>query len=136
MGMRGSISRNDQADRAPIAGTRRAGWHLRSPSYDVFFALALWNERHPILERTYFRFDRKRRQSGEDVKDTILPRLTPTHSYMKSISTKYPQAGISLQPAAGRKSTSQQSEPEYELLDTGVFYENRYFERIRGIREG
>ncbi len=92
------------------------------------FALALWNHRDPILKERLFGLTNPEGNHGEDVKELYYYLdNTPTHSYQKHLY-KYPQAAF---PYADLVRTNQQRgkrEREYELLDTGVFAENRYFD--------
>ena len=93
------------------------------------FALALWNGGDPILKERLFGLTGPEGNHGEDVKELYYYLdSTPTHSYMKALY-KYPQARVSLR-AAGRGRTGERgsSEPEFELLDTGVFDDDRYFD--------
>src|SRR5919202_2269709 len=92
------------------------------------FALALWNGRDPILKERLFGLGGPEGNHGEDVKEYYFYLdSTPTHSYMKMLY-KYPQAAF---PYADLIETNQRrgkNDPEYELLDTGVFAGNRYFD--------
>src|SRR6266481_1136735 len=92
------------------------------------FALALWNGRDPILKERLFGLTNSEGNHGEDVKEYYFYLdSTPTHSYMKWLY-KYPQAAYpyaDLLETNGRRS---RNEFEYELLDTGVFNNNRYFD--------
>ena len=92
------------------------------------FALALWNGKDPILKERLFGLTNSEGNHGEDVKEYYFYLdSTPTHSYMKYLY-KYPQAAF---PYADLVETSRgrsRSEFEYELLDTGVFDEDRYFD--------
>lgn len=92
------------------------------------FALALWNGRDPILKERLFGLTNSESNHGEDVKEYYFYLdSTPTHSYMKYLY-KYPQAAF---PYANLVDTSRgrsRQEFEYELLDTGVFDEDRYFD--------
>ena len=92
------------------------------------FALALWNGKDPILKERLFGLTNGESNHGEDVKECYFYiDSTPTHSYMKYLY-KYPQAAY---PYADLVSTSRarsRNEFEYELLDTGVFDDNRYFD--------
>ena len=92
------------------------------------FALALWNGKVPILKERLFGLTNSEGNHGEDVKEYYFYLdSTPTHSYMKYLY-KYPQAAypygelIEMNRRRGRK------EMEYELLDTGIFDQNRYFD--------
>ncbi len=92
------------------------------------FALALWNGKDPILKERLFGLTNSQGNHGEDVKEYYFYLdSTPTHSYMKYLY-KYPQAAY---PYADLIETNRQrgrQAPEYELLDTGVFDEDRYFD--------
>src|SRR6478609_489383 len=92
------------------------------------FALALWNGQDPILKERLFGLTNSESNHGEDVKEYYFYLdSTPTHSYMKYLY-KYPQGAY---PYANLVDTSRdrsRAEFEYELLDTGVFDGNRYFD--------
>ena len=91
-------------------------------------SLALWNGRDPILKERLFGLTNSESNHGEDVKEYYYYLdSTPTHSYMKYLY-KYPQAGY---PYADLVETSRRRgrhEFEYELIDTGVFDQDRYFD--------
>ncbi|PYY11304.1 MAG: glucosidase [Acidobacteria bacterium] len=92
------------------------------------FALALWNGRDPILKERLFGLTNSEGNHGEDVKEYYFYLdSTPTHSYMKYLY-KYPQCAYPYEDLvrANRKRT--RNDFEYELLDTGAFDENRYFD--------
>ena len=96
----------------------------------LVFALALWNGRDPILKERMFGLSGNEGNHGEDAKEYwFYLDNTPTHSYMRMLY-KYPQRRVSLPEVAGGKSTplGPGSAPEYELLDTGIFDEDRYFD--------
>ena len=92
------------------------------------FALALWNGNDPIIKERMFGLTNQESNHGEDVKEYYFYLdSTPTHSYMKHLY-KYPQRAYpysDLVNTAARRGTN---EPEYELLDTGVFDDDRYFD--------
>jgi hypothetical protein len=93
------------------------------------FALALWNGRDPILKERLFGLTNGEGNHGEDVKEYYFYLdSTPTHSYMKWLY-KYPHAAFPYRTLVemGRRS---RQEPEYELIDTGVFAEDRYFDVV------
>jgi hypothetical protein len=94
----------------------------------VCFALALWNGNDPILKERLFGLTNSQGNHGEDVKEYYFYLdSTPTHSYMKYLY-KYPQAAF---PYANLVDASRQrgrQDFEYELLDTGVFDQDRYFD--------
>jgi hypothetical protein len=94
----------------------------------VCFALALWNERDPILKERMFGLTGNEGNHGEDVKEYYFYLdSTPTHSYMKYLY-KYPQAEFPYGKLVSENRQRNKSQPEYELLDTGVFNDNRYFD--------
>jgi hypothetical protein len=85
------------------------------------FALALWNERDPILKERLFDLTKGEGNHGEDVKELYFyVDGTPTHSYMKHLH-KYPQAAFPYRDLIETKRVRSREEFEYELLDTGVF---------------
>jgi hypothetical protein len=91
------------------------------------FALALWNGRDPILKQRLFGLTNPEGNHGEDVKECYFYLdATPTSSYLKALY-KYPQAEFPYRRLveANRRGAS---EPEFELADTGIFDENRYFD--------
>jgi hypothetical protein len=91
-------------------------------------SLALWNGRDPILKERLFGLTNEQGNHGEDVKELYYYLDgTPTHSYMRMLY-KYPQAAFpyaALIAENGKRGTDQ---PEYELLDTGLFDQGRYFD--------
>jgi len=92
------------------------------------FALALWNERDPILKERLFGLTNSEGNHGEDVKEYYFyVDSTPTHSYMKSLY-KYPQGEFPYRDLLETNRARSREEMEYELLDTGVFNEDRYFD--------
>jgi hypothetical protein len=92
------------------------------------FALGLWNGRDEILKERLFGLTNTEGNHGEDVKE-IYHYLdsTPTHSYMKLLY-KYPQAAFPYDQLIEQNRARGLDQPEYELLDTGVFDESRYFD--------
>ncbi|HBI46176.1 MAG TPA: glucosidase [Planctomycetales bacterium] len=94
----------------------------------LVFALALWNGRDPILKERLFGLTPHETNHGEDVKEYYFYLdSTPTHSYMKYLY-KYPQAEYPYGKLIQKSRARGDAEPEYELLDTGVFDEGRYFD--------
>jgi len=94
----------------------------------VCFALALWNGRDPILKERLFGLTGPEGNHGEDVKEYYFYLdSTPTHSYMKYLY-KYPQAEFPYGRLAEENLRRGKLEPEFELLHTGVFDDNRYFD--------
>src|SRR5271170_5003821 len=94
----------------------------------ICFALALWNERDPILKERIFGLTGNEGNHGEDVKEYYFYLdSTPTHSYMKYLY-KYPQTEFPYGQLVEENRRRGKSQPEYELLDTGVFNDDRYFD--------
>jgi hypothetical protein len=94
----------------------------------ICFALALWNGRDPILKERLFGLTGNQGNHGEDVKEQYFYLdSTPTHSYMRMLY-KYPQAEFPYRLLLEENQKRGRSQPELELLDTGVFNENRYFD--------
>ncbi len=96
----------------------------------ICFAVALWNGRDPILKERVFGLTGNEGNHGEDVKDYYFYLdSTPTHSYMKFLY-KYPQAEFPYAKLVEENRQRGRSDAEYELIHTGVFEENRYFDVI------
>lgn len=92
------------------------------------FALALWNGKDPILKERLFGLTNSESNHGEDVKEYYFYLdSTPTHSYMKYLY-KYPQTAFPYSDLVETSRRRSRDEFEYELLDTGVFDGNRYFD--------
>ncbi len=92
------------------------------------FALALWNERDPILKERLFGLTNSEGNHGEDVKEYYFYLdSTPTHSYMKYLY-KYPQREFPYPALVATNRKRSRDEFEYELFDTGVFDDDRYFD--------
>ncbi len=92
------------------------------------FALALWNGKDPILKERLFGLNNSEGNHGEDVKEYYFYLdNTPTHAYMKYLY-KYPQAAYPYADLVETNRRRTRNEFEYELLDTGVFKEDRYFD--------
>jgi mannosylglycerate hydrolase MGH1-like protein/glycosyl hydrolase family 63 len=92
------------------------------------FALALWNERDPILKERIFGLTNPEGNHGEDVKECYYYLdATPTYSYAKALY-KYPQAAFPYAKLVEENGRRGYGVPEYELVDTGVFDDDRYFD--------
>ena len=92
------------------------------------FALAIWNGKDPILKERLFGLTNSEGNHGEDVKEYYFYLdSTPTHSYMKYLY-KYPQAAYPYGNLVETNKKRSREEMEYELLDTGVFDGDRYFD--------
>src|SRR3989441_4442067 len=91
------------------------------------FALSLWNGRDAILKERLFGLSGRQGNHGEDVKELYwFLDATPTHSYLRALY-KYPQAPFPYDDLVAGNTARTRSDPEYELLDTGVFDDGRYF---------
>jgi len=94
------------------------------------FALALWNGRDPILKERLFGLTNSEGNHGEDVKEHYYYLdATPTHSYLKALY-KYPQREYPYTRLVEENRRRGRLAPEFELLDTGVFDDNRYFDIV------
>lgn len=92
------------------------------------FGIALWNGQDPILKERPFGLGNGEGNHGEDLKDYFYHLLnSPTHSFMRGLY-KYPQAEFPYQQLIEENSRRTREDPEYELIDTGIFAENRYFD--------
>ncbi len=92
------------------------------------FAVALWNGQDPILKERLFGLTGPQGNHGEDVKEYYFYLdATPTHSYLKYLY-KYPHARYPYEQLIEENRQRNRLEPEYDLLDTGVFEDNRYFD--------
>jgi Mannosylglycerate hydrolase MGH1-like glycoside hydrolase domain/Glycosyl hydrolase family 63 C-terminal domain len=94
----------------------------------ICFAVALWNERDPILKERLFGLTGTEGNHGEDVKEQYFYLdSTPTHSYMKYLY-KYPHSEFPYAKLVEENRGRGRDQPEFELLDTGVFDDSRYFD--------
>src|SRR5690242_7830462 len=92
------------------------------------FAIALWNGRDPVLKERLFGLTNSEGNHGEDVKEYYFYLdSTPTHSYMKYLY-KYPQSEFPYRDLVETNRRRSREELEYELLDTGIFDDDRYFD--------
>jgi hypothetical protein len=92
------------------------------------FALALWNGRDPILKERLFGLTGPEGNHGEDCKECYFYLdSTPTHSYMKALY-KYPQSAFPYARLVEENRRRGKTDPEFELLDTGIFDQGRYFD--------
>ena len=92
------------------------------------FALALWNDHDPILKERLFGLTNPEGNHGEDVKECYYYLdSTPTHSYLKGLY-KYPQAAFPYDDLVNTNAKRTKADNEYEIEDTGVFNEDRYFD--------
>ncbi|HEX8545582.1 MAG TPA: glucosidase [Cytophagaceae bacterium] len=94
----------------------------------ICFATAMWNEKDPFVKERLFGLTGNQGNHGEDVKEHYYYLdSTPTHSYMKMLY-KYPQSEFPYSNLIIENKIRSKEDPEYELLDTGVFDENKYFD--------
>jgi len=91
-------------------------------------SLALWNGRDPIIKERFFGLNNLEGNHGEDVKELFwYLDATPAHTYLKMLY-KYPQEAYPYDEIVQENSRRGRDQPEYEVLDTGVFNDNRYFD--------
>ena len=94
----------------------------------ICFGLAMWNGRDHILKERLFGLTGHQGNHGEDVKECYFYLdSTPTHSYMRMLY-KYPQAEFPYDALVAENGRRDRTQPEFELMDTGVFADNRYFD--------
>src|SRR5687767_8517116 len=94
----------------------------------ICFALALWNGRDPILKERMFGLTGPEGNHGEDVKEYYYYLdSTPTHSYVKMLY-KYPQSEYPYAKLLSENKGRKKDLPEFNLIDTGIFDENKYFD--------
>src|SRR5450432_2419342 len=99
---------------------------------DIFqnlcFSIALWNGKDPILKERLFGLSNPEGNHGEDVKELYyyLDNI-PTHYYMKYLY-KYPQEAYPYDDLINKNKSLTKNDPEYEILDTGIFNDNKYFD--------
>lgn len=95
---------------------------------NLCFAVALWNHKDPILKERLFGLTNHEGNHGEDVKELYyyLDNI-PTHYYMKYLY-KYPQNAYPYEELVNNNSKRTKLDPEYEILDTGIFNDNHYFD--------
>ena len=99
-------------------------------------ALALWNGADPILKERMFGLTNSEGNHGEDVKEYwFYLDSTPTHSYLKC-QYKYPQRAFPYEDLVATNARRGKQEMEYELLDTGIFDEDRYFDVVVEYAKG
>lgn len=94
------------------------------------FSLAFWNGKDPILKERLFGLSNPEGNHGEDVKELYyyLENI-PTHYYMKYLY-KYPQSAYPYEELIQKNQQRNRQDPEYEILDTGIFNDNKYFDVI------
>src|ERR1700750_1940546 len=96
----------------------------------ICFGLAMWNGHDPILKERLFGLNRHEGNHGEDVKEYYFYLdATPTHSYMKMLY-KYPQAAFPYEQLLEENRKRTRKDLEFDLADTGVFNDGRYFDVV------
>ena len=101
---------------------------MSDDNQQLCFALAMWNGRDPILKERLFGLTNNEGNHGEDVKEYYFYLdSTPTHSYMKYLY-KYPQKEFPYNDLVATNGRRSKEEFEYELMDTGIFDDDRYFD--------
>src|SRR3989449_6985455 len=101
----------------------------------ICFALALWNGRDPILKERVFGLTGNEGNHGEDVKEYYFYLdATPTHSYLKYLY-KYPQAEFPYGRLVEENRRRGKKAPEFDLIETGEFDGDRYFDELVGYAE-
>jgi Glycosyl hydrolase family 63 C-terminal domain len=91
-------------------------------------AVSLWNEKDPILKERLFGLTGNQGNHGEDVKEIYyFLDATPTHSYLKMLY-KYPQSAYPYEELLAENNRRGKQDPEYEIQDTGIFNDNKYFD--------
>ena len=94
------------------------------------FALSLWNKKDPVLKERYFGLTNTEGNHGEDVKELYYYLdNTPTHSYMKMLY-KYPQSPFPYAQLLEENRRRTRQDPEFEIIDTGIFEDNHYFDIV------
>ena len=94
----------------------------------LIFSLGLWNKKDKMVKERFFGLTNSQGNHGEDVKEYYYYLdNTPTHSYMKMLY-KYPQNAYPYEELIEKNAAAGKLEPEYELINTGIFDENEYFD--------
>ncbi|HLI93825.1 MAG TPA: hypothetical protein VKU83_09455, partial [Puia sp.] len=94
----------------------------------ICLAIGLWNKKDPIIKERLFGLNSHEGNHGEDVKELYYYLdSSPTHSYMKMLY-KYPHAAFPYEQLLAENGRRTRQDPEYELLDTGIFDDDKYFD--------
>ena len=94
------------------------------------FAISLWNKKDPIIKERYFGLSNPEGNHGEDVKELYYYLdNTPTHSYMKTLF-KYPQQEFPYAWLLEENKRRTRNDPEFEIIDTGIFEQDAYFDVV------
>ena len=134
---RGRTSATTRPARGPTAGARTAWPGISDEHQRLCFALALWNEQDPILKERLFGLTNTEGNHGEDVKEYYFyVDNLPTHC-LPALAVQVPAGGRTRTPTSSpRTAPRSRFEMEYELLDTGVFDDDRYFDVEVDVRQG
>ena len=120
----------------PIVGAKIGLLGITDRECRLCFALALWNTHDPFLKERLFGLTGPQGNHGEDVKECYYYLdSTPTHSYMR-VLYRYPQGRFPYEALVEENRQRSEQEPEYELTDTGVFADNRYFDVLAEYAKG
>lgn len=123
----GYLSHEDARSKAYRWGEEGIGG-ISDDQQKICFALSFWNGKDPILKERYFGLTGNEGNHGEDVKELYYYLdNTPTHSYMKMLF-KYPQNEFPYTQLSEVNSKRGRLDPEFELIDTGIFDEDKYFD--------
>jgi hypothetical protein len=113
---------------APIGGVKTASRGLSDEQQRLCAALAVWNGRDPILKERLFGLTNSEGNHGEDVKELYYYLdATPTHSWLRMLY-KYPQREFVYERLVAEDRRRGKADPEFELLDSGVFDDDRYWD--------
>ena len=119
---------HDHARQPRLSLGRRRHRRLRDDQQRLCLSLAFWNGRDPILKERLFGLTNREGNHGEDVKELYYYLdATPTHSYLKMLY-KYPQRAFPYARLVEENRRRGRDQPEFELLDTGIFDDDRYFD--------
>ena len=100
------------------------------------FALALWNGADPILKERLFGLTGPEGNHGEDVKELYhYLDATPSHAYLKALY-RYPQRAFPYEQLVAENARRTRDDPEFELVDTGIFADDRFFDVVGRVRQG
>ena len=124
----GTIFRTITLARERIAGAKMASAASATATSTSVSRIAFWNEKDPILKERLFGLTNLEGNHGEDVKECYYYLdATPTSSYLQFLY-KYPHAEYPYDQLVAENRRRSRHDPEYELIDTGIFGENRYFD--------
>ena len=123
----GHVSHKDSKSKAYRWGEDGIGG-ISDNKQIICFSVAFWNKKDPIIKERYFGLTGTQGNHGEDVKEYFYYLdNTPTHSYMKMLY-KYPQSEYPYADLVKTNKNRSKTEPEYDLIDTGIFDQDKYFD--------